>query len=375
MSVKYYDNDTLVDVSELKIYQEGGGDPTLIEKSVTQNGTYDAADDNADGYSSVTVNVSGGSATLVDKTISVNGTYDPSDDNADGYSEVTVAVPEPTLTTKTITTNGTYDPGDDNADGYSEVTVDLPLDTKSIVLNGTYNATDDNLEGYSSISVHVPASSDEYYGTGTVKTFADTNFKHASFSTADYGKTEAVPAMFLAAANEFDFDSVSTPSTTETLLTYGNATARAYEVYSDNPGATLEYAGDYFRFVGVLPWEAQYVISSKAALLTIPRGGTGSELRTYMAFGFGRMGVNSNAKAAVWSTAYESSYRTAFSWGIRTQGYYDLKPTGFSSNKLLIPLGIDGLYQLAIGQLTDEGLYEIDGEIFYISGGIAIKDE
>lgn len=34
--------------------------PTLIEKSITENGTFNAEDDNADGYSSVTVNVSGG---------------------------------------------------------------------------------------------------------------------------------------------------------------------------------------------------------------------------------------------------------------------------------------------------------------------------
>ena len=34
--------------------------PTLITKSITANGTYDASNDNADGYSEVTVNVSGG---------------------------------------------------------------------------------------------------------------------------------------------------------------------------------------------------------------------------------------------------------------------------------------------------------------------------
>ena len=34
--------------------------PVLIEKTVTANDTYDASDDDADGYSSVTVNVSGG---------------------------------------------------------------------------------------------------------------------------------------------------------------------------------------------------------------------------------------------------------------------------------------------------------------------------
>ena len=36
------------------------GNPVLVEKSITENGTYDPADDEADGYSSVEVNVSGG---------------------------------------------------------------------------------------------------------------------------------------------------------------------------------------------------------------------------------------------------------------------------------------------------------------------------
>lgn len=41
-----------------------GSAPTLITKSITENGTYDASDDDADGYSSVTVNVSGGGGNL-----------------------------------------------------------------------------------------------------------------------------------------------------------------------------------------------------------------------------------------------------------------------------------------------------------------------
>ncbi len=53
----------------------GGGGSTLITKSITQNGTYNASSDNADGYSSVTVNVSTVTPT---GTISItsNGTYD-----------------------------------------------------------------------------------------------------------------------------------------------------------------------------------------------------------------------------------------------------------------------------------------------------------
>lgn len=38
----------------------GNYEPTLTTKSITQNGTYNASSDSADGYSSVTVNVSGG---------------------------------------------------------------------------------------------------------------------------------------------------------------------------------------------------------------------------------------------------------------------------------------------------------------------------
>lgn len=48
----------------IKVEQEsgGGGGSTLIEKAITANGTYNASDDSADGYSKVTVNVSSGSS-------------------------------------------------------------------------------------------------------------------------------------------------------------------------------------------------------------------------------------------------------------------------------------------------------------------------
>ena len=41
---------------------EGSSSATLVTKTITANGTYSAQDDNADGYSQVTVNVSGGGA-------------------------------------------------------------------------------------------------------------------------------------------------------------------------------------------------------------------------------------------------------------------------------------------------------------------------
>ena len=45
------------------------GSATLITKSITQNGTYNASSDNADGYSSVTVNVSSGGGVAPKKQI------------------------------------------------------------------------------------------------------------------------------------------------------------------------------------------------------------------------------------------------------------------------------------------------------------------
>lgn len=44
----------------IKLGGGGGSTPVLITKSITQNGTYNASSDNADGYSAVTVAVSGG---------------------------------------------------------------------------------------------------------------------------------------------------------------------------------------------------------------------------------------------------------------------------------------------------------------------------
>ena len=45
----------------------GGGSATLIEKSITENGEYNASADNADGYSKVTVDVAGGGSSTTSK--------------------------------------------------------------------------------------------------------------------------------------------------------------------------------------------------------------------------------------------------------------------------------------------------------------------
>lgn len=80
----------LYDLAFAKNISGGGTTPTLVEKSITANGVYNAADDNADGYSKVTVNVpnsytAGDEGKVVDNgalvsqtalNVTRNGTYD-----------------------------------------------------------------------------------------------------------------------------------------------------------------------------------------------------------------------------------------------------------------------------------------------------------
>ena len=106
----------------------------LISKQITENGTYLARNDSADGYSSVSVGVAvpiPPAPVLISKIVTENGEYSAENDNADGYSAVSVAIPippEPTLITKTITENGSYSAENDNADGYSSVIVAVQPD-------------------------------------------------------------------------------------------------------------------------------------------------------------------------------------------------------------------------------------------------------
>ena len=106
----------------------GGGTPaTLIEKSISANGTYHAADDSADGYSKAVVNVQ---PDLQSKSVTIqqNGqtTVSP-DQGKDGLSSVGVTVNvQPDLQAKsvTITENGTTNVApDQDKDGLSGVAI------------------------------------------------------------------------------------------------------------------------------------------------------------------------------------------------------------------------------------------------------------
>ena len=136
----------------------GGGSSTLVEKTITAHGTYNPADDNADGYSSVTANVpntytvadegkvvdSGALVSQTAKNIDANGLYDTTLNNSvsvDVPNSYTVAdegkvvsggdLVSQSAYPSTIVANGTYDTTLNNS-----VTVDVPptpAETKSVV--------------------------------------------------------------------------------------------------------------------------------------------------------------------------------------------------------------------------------------------------
>ena len=70
-------------------------------------------------------------ANIISKSITANGTYNAASDNADGYNPVTVNVPESVIVSKSITANGTYNASSDSADGYNPVTVNVPPDIQT----------------------------------------------------------------------------------------------------------------------------------------------------------------------------------------------------------------------------------------------------
>lgn len=76
----------------------------------------------------------GGSGTLITKTIEANGVYEASDDNADGYSQVTVDVSEDTEY-GWFTDNGTYNPSDGK--GFYSVEVDVEVENTANIRPGT----------------------------------------------------------------------------------------------------------------------------------------------------------------------------------------------------------------------------------------------
>ena len=111
------------------------------------------------------------SATLISKTITTNGTYTASNDNADGYSSVTVNVPPttPTLQSKTITPTESVQTitADSNYDGLNSVEVGA---ISSTYIGSEVARKDSTNLATSGATVTVPAGYYEEQATKSVAT-------------------------------------------------------------------------------------------------------------------------------------------------------------------------------------------------------------
>lgn len=104
----------------------------------------------------------GGGGVIKSITITENGTYNAADYGRDGFNPVDVNVPD------------RYDEGykDGLKDGYDngyadgEAAVKAKIQSKTITENGIYYAADDGLDGFDPVNVNVPDNYDDGYDKG-----------------------------------------------------------------------------------------------------------------------------------------------------------------------------------------------------------------
>ena len=231
----------------IKIEKQVSTSATLIEKTITANGTYDAEDDNADGYSSVTVNVPSGSPTIQSLTVAPSTsqqTFNAS--GVDGYKPVTVAAVSQTNLTAENIKSGT--------------TVTISNGTSNLwSVTGTYSGggSSDVATGTLTVASNVNTSTSTQITTTTAIGFTPTKFffwKDARAATSNH-------------VNQATFTTIGsyyirtmTRYSNNTLSTSGNAnswtTQTAGYLYFNNNTIYFRSSSSYILPSGTWSWVA-----------------------------------------------------------------------------------------------------------------------
>lgn len=139
-------------------YKVSDTDLTAVANAIrTKGGTSDALPF-PDGFVEAIGNISGGGSTLITKSITENGTYNASQDSADGYSSVSVNVPQsttPFVKVGTYTVSESWESGQTGMTMMQTALADY-LDANAVVyvlvINGNTNTSSYRVDAIIAVS-------------------------------------------------------------------------------------------------------------------------------------------------------------------------------------------------------------------------------
>lgn len=128
-------------------YKVSDTELTAVANAIrTKGGTSDALSF-PDGFVEAIGNISGGGSTLITKSITENGTYNASSDSADGYSSVEVSVPQTTSPFVKVRTYTLEEAWEKSATAMAQTVLDGYLDANAVVYVLVFNGNT-NTSGY-----------------------------------------------------------------------------------------------------------------------------------------------------------------------------------------------------------------------------------
>lgn len=197
-------------------YKVSDTDLTSVANAIRTKGGTSAGLSFPDGFVSAIGNIpTGGGSTLISKSITANGTYNASSDNADGYSSVTVAVP-----TKLVT--GTFT-GQDSDKG-SAINISIPYTGNGYPIAGIIYPSHGTMKTGDSFSELVQQYAEVMWAfakndIGTAPTYNDTSAEANKCSMLAYYKYSTSDPLNYTTGGQKD---IAVFQSSTARATYGN---------------------------------------------------------------------------------------------------------------------------------------------------------
>ena len=215
-------------------------------------------------------------------------------------------------------------------------------------------------------------------GIATPKTAADAhNIRYKAFAKADYSRLTAGPIMCKEANDIFPFTTFTIDQDEENAsLTYSNTTFEVVEYSGGNTRMRIPNV-DGFTQDGSLDFVDEYAITSNACLLSFAY----TSSNPYFSVGFAHSADDTECMAV--RSQYSGDALTKVTFGTTMSGDMDAERIESNGNYVaLVPFVSSngtktskGIYKVIYNTMSLHGFYEVCGDIYFISAGMAIKDE